>query len=64
MGGNWSSSEWMNTTVLITAFGEDEDGELLLLDRSGVLLVFESVDAIFADGFESGNTSAWALVGP
>ncbi len=61
--GNWSSIEWMNTTISVTSFGEDEDGELYLVG-SGALYRFVSEGAIFADGFESGNTAAWSNTVP
>jgi hypothetical protein len=52
----------------IFGFGEDEDGELYLL-QGGDVLRFESASdcvlgAIFSDGFESGDTSRWTLPMP
>ena len=54
----------MDTSLSISAFGEDERGELYLLDldpfgTNGTLYRFESPSSIFTDGFESGDTSAW-----
>ncbi|MCP3958449.1 MAG: PQQ-dependent sugar dehydrogenase [bacterium] len=62
--GNWSFTEWDDLGGSIYGFGEDEDGELYLLQGSSVHR-FESAsdceppDLIFADGFESGDTSIW-----
>ncbi len=61
--GSWSSVEWDNLPGSVYGFGEDEDGELYLLQGSDVSR-FESasdciVAEIFSDGFESGDTSAW-----
>lgn len=63
--GNWSFSEWDDLGGNVFGFGEDEDGELYLL-QGGSILRFESAsdcvaaDAlVFADGFESGDTTAW-----
>ncbi len=57
--GNWSASEFDNLPGSIYGFGEDEDGELYLLQGSSVLR-FESAsscqaplpDPVFSDGFE------------
>ena len=59
--GNWSFSEWDNLGGSIYGFGEDEDGELYVLQGSSVAR-FESASGcvrIFSDGFESGDTSRW-----
>ncbi len=62
--GNWSFTEWANLSGSIFGFGEDEAGELYVLQGSSAAR-FESPSsacadaAIFADGFESGDTSAW-----
>lgn len=61
--GNWSFSEWDDLSGNIYGFGEDESGELYLL-QSGSISRFESPSScvaglIFRDGFESGDTSAW-----
>ena len=64
-GDDWSFTEWDDLGGSIFGFGEDEDGELYLLQGSDVLR-FESAsdceppDTIFIDGFESGNTSSWS----
>ncbi|MEM7049342.1 MAG: PQQ-dependent sugar dehydrogenase [Acidobacteriota bacterium] len=65
--GNWSFTEWDDLGGNIYGFGEDEAGELYLLQGSNVLR-FESAscvaNAIFSDGFESGNTTAWSTTVP
>lgn len=58
-GMSWSSSEWMNTSLSITSFGEDEEGEVYVLDRSGGLYRVSSASTMFVDGFESGDVAAW-----
>ncbi len=63
MPGVWSSSLWMDTALGITSFGEDEDGELYVVESGGVhKFVSPSSEAIFEDGFESGDTTLWSLV--
>ncbi len=59
--GGWTSTEWMDTSHFISSFGEDEAGELYLVDLGGSVYRFESASSgsIFADGFESGDTTAW-----
>ena len=60
--GNWSTSLWMDTSISPTSFGEDEDGELYMVDSGGTVYRFESPSSsgtIFTDGFESGDTTAW-----
>jgi Glucose / Sorbosone dehydrogenase len=66
--GVWSFSEWDDLGGSLFGFGEDEDGELYLL-QGGDVLRFESASdcvlgAIFSDGFESGDTSRWTLPMP
>ena len=61
--GNWSLGTWDSLSGSIYGFGEDESGELYLL-QGGSISRFESasdcdVGLIFGDGFESGDTSAW-----
>ena len=61
--GNWSFIEWDDLSGSIYGFGEDESGELYLLQSSSIAR-FESASScvpglIFSDGFESGDTSAW-----
>jgi len=57
--GRWTQSLWRTTSHSISAFGEDESGELYLVDLGGTILRFVSASSIFADGFESGNTAEW-----
>jgi glucose/arabinose dehydrogenase len=58
-GGNWTCTEFANTTFFITSFGEDQEGEVYLVDGGGGLHRFEE-SIIFADGFELGDTSRWS----
>ena len=65
--GVWSVSLWENSGRSIVTFGEDDDGELYLADLfPGEVdkFVSPSSGTIFADGFESGDTSAWSTVFP
>ena len=58
--GGWSATVWTNTSFGISAFGEDEDGEIYVADLfGGTVSRFESPSTIFVDGFESGDTSGW-----
>jgi glucose/arabinose dehydrogenase len=58
--GDWSATPWSSHGVTeITSFGEDEEGELYLVSRGGSLFRLVSPGSVFADGFESGDTSAW-----
>lgn len=41
--GNWQTRLLMNTGRVISSFGEDEIGEVYLVDYSGILLRFEAV---------------------
>ncbi len=41
--GTWQTSLFMETDALITSFGEDEAGELYLVDHSGSVLRLESI---------------------
>ncbi|MEM1206838.1 MAG: PQQ-dependent sugar dehydrogenase [Acidobacteriota bacterium] len=66
--GTWSVSEWDDLPSNIFGFGEDESGELYLLQGSSIHR-FESpstcVDgSIFLDSFEAGNLTAWSTVFP
>ena len=65
--GSWSFSEWDNLSGSIYGFGEDEDGELYVLQGSSILR-FNSDSGcpteIFTDGFESGDTTAWSSTVP
>jgi hypothetical protein len=58
--GGWTSEELADTSFRLSAFGEDERGELYLLARSaGTLFRVTTFDYIFADAFESGDVSPW-----
>ena len=65
--GSWSFSEWDDLRGNVLGFGEDEAGELYVL-LGGDIMRFESATCVsptvFADGFESGNTSAWSVTVP
>jgi len=63
--GIWSSVnlEFPQATWGITAFGEDEQGNVYFV-RSGSLYIFEQIGVIFTDGFETGDTTAWATTIP
>jgi glucose/arabinose dehydrogenase len=41
-GGNWVASQFRDTNYSITSFGEDQQGELYLVDYNGSILRFES----------------------
>lgn len=63
--GGWDTAQWDTTAFSISAFGEDEAGELYLADRfGGTLYRFESPSSVFADGFDFGDTSIWSAVVP
>ena len=59
-GGNWTPGQnalnvWFNAPYSIAGFGEDEDGNVYVLDFSGRLLRFDSKSAsdfVFNNGFE------------
>lgn len=62
--GTWSTIGFADTTLNITSFGEDDDGELYVVGRAGVVYRFHSPSAIFTDLFESADTTRWtAAVG-
>lgn len=67
VAGTWSTVVALFTGFNPSAFGEDEAGELYVANLGGA--VYRLVDssttpAVFADGFESGSTSAWIPAGP
>ncbi len=66
--GNWTFTEWDNLTGSIFGFGEDEDGEVYLLQGSSIARFDSASDclagSLFSDGFEAGNTSAWSSTTP
>jgi len=61
-GGGWVANEWSDTSLSISSFGEDEDGELYVVDLDGGVYRFASASAIFADGFEFGDAARWDSV--
>lgn len=58
VGGVWSASVLADTRLAISSFGEDQEGELYVVDYGGVVYRLAS-SAILIDGFESADTSAW-----
>ncbi len=56
--GLWQSTVLLSSGLSITSFGEDEDGDLYVVDRGGRVFRIDS-PAILVDGFESGTTEAW-----
>ncbi len=62
--GSWTSSEWTDLPGNLVGFGEDENGDLYVLERNQVYRFDSASDCyppgIFADGFESGDTSSWS----
>jgi len=59
--GVWSTVVFENTTMDISSFGEDDDGELYVLDHDGgVIHRFFSPSSIFTDTFESGDVTEWS----
>ncbi len=57
---NWTAAEWSDTTLNISSFGEDERGELYVVDLNGSVYRFASPSSVFADDFESGDVSQWS----
>lgn len=62
--GGWDTNLWQDTSRAVSSFGEDERGELYLVDLGGSIYRFESASSIFADGLESGDTWIWSAVVP
>ncbi len=62
--GDWSADPWSQTVFSLTSFGEDEAGEIYAVQRGGTVYRFRSPSSIFADGFESGDVSAWSSTTP
>jgi glucose/arabinose dehydrogenase len=59
--GVWSAEIFLDTTMDISSFGEDDHGELFVLDHDGgVVYRFVSPSLVFADGFESADESEWS----
>jgi len=57
----WSATEWADTSMNISSFGEDEDGGLYVIDLGGSVHRFVSPTSVFSDGFESGDPSQWSV---
>ena len=57
-GGVWSAMVLADTQLSITSFGEDETGELYVVDRGGRLFRVAG-SALVADDFESGQFDMW-----
>jgi glucose/arabinose dehydrogenase len=60
LGGLWTAQEWADTTYNISSFGEDERGDLYVVDLNGSVYRFTSPSSVFADSFESGDVSQWS----
>lgn len=60
--GGWSATEWADTAMNVSSFGEGEDGTLFVVDLGGSVYRFASPGAVFADGFESGDLTQWSSV--
>jgi glucose/arabinose dehydrogenase len=59
--GDWPVEEWTARGFGLSSFGEDDNGELYLVDRDdGQLYRFFSPSAIFTDGFESSDAGRWS----
>jgi len=49
-GQNWSSTLWQDTSINISSFGEDEEGELYLVSLSGTIYRFENPGSVACSG--------------
>ena len=56
----WTNVELLNSSLLITSFGEDSNGELYVADRGGSIYRVVGVQEVLLDGFESGDCAAWS----
>ncbi|MCH9650070.1 MAG: PQQ-dependent sugar dehydrogenase [Deltaproteobacteria bacterium] len=62
-GGTWNA-ELLDISLLnVTTFGEAADGEIYLTNGS-ILYRIDAAGGIFADGFETGDTSSWTAAVP
>jgi glucose/arabinose dehydrogenase len=60
-GGGWAAQEWGTMGFGLASFGEDDGGELLVVDRDdGAIFRFVSPSAVFTDLFEFGDTGSWS----
>ncbi len=57
--GNWRARELVNTSFSISSFGEDEAGEVYVVDYSGTIYRLVGRPT-FASDFESGGTRDWS----
>lgn len=65
--GVWTKTAWDDVpTFNVVGYGESEDGEIYVASGEEILTFSSasSVPMVFADGFELGNTTGWALVVP
>ena len=56
--GLWQSTRLLDSGLSISSFGEDEAGEVYVVDRGGRVFRLTS-PSLLVDGFESGTTDAW-----
>jgi glucose/arabinose dehydrogenase len=68
-GSVWSSTPLLASDLNVSTFGEDEAGELFLADHGvpgAVYRIIDTspIDVLFADGFESADTTAWSAAVP
>ncbi len=56
--GLWQSTRLLDSGLSISSFGEDEAGEVYVVDRGGRVFRLTS-PSLLVDGFESGTTAAW-----
>ncbi len=57
--GGWARSTLLDSSRLISSFGEDQSGELYLVDLGGAVLRFVG-NLVFAVDHESGDTAGWS----
>ncbi|MCG8454703.1 MAG: PQQ-dependent sugar dehydrogenase, partial [Holophagales bacterium] len=58
-GASWGVYDVSTQGFGVTGFGESEEGELFFVNSFDLFQIGGEGFGIFADGFESGNTSAW-----
>jgi glucose/arabinose dehydrogenase len=57
----WSSTALVQPSgIFASTFGEDETGELYVANHSGTVYRIIDESGLFADGFESGDTTVWS----
>ncbi len=57
--GNWQSTQLLNTGLRISSFGEDEQGNLYVVDFRGGIHRIRGRN-LFGSDFEAGNTRDWS----